>query len=444
MVTPMLQNDLDTKLAMLAEQGRQKRLSDREVLEELIVDNPDLEQLEALLDEFNIFEAIGVVKQELRHSDFLAYMLDPQQRHGLQDAFLKLLLQTVLLAHRKARLPVSLVDMDVWSLTDTLVLREWSSIDILLVSQTHGFAIIIENKIGTAEHSDQLRRYRETVQRYYPHLGVIALFLTRDGATPSHTDYLSVDYGQIVAMLDALVTRRASSLGADVRTLIVHYLQMLRWHIVSDSEIDDLCRRIYARHKRALDLIFDRRPDNIQTLHDFLRKQIDNTSSVVVDYDRKTYISFTLKDWDRPALLVHSPQWNYPRRVLLFQVWNDQNGMFLILRILPGPQIVRERLFDMARRNKPFKTAMRKLGDKYNQIYKRQIVSKAALEDPNMDQITAEIGRFWNDFIHGDLPAMSTILLAQDWLNEEFTVSETDLEGSEEIESGEERNSDDE
>lgn len=46
-------------------------------LESLIVDNPKLERLESLLAQFNVFEAIGAVKHELRHSDFLAFLLDP-------------------------------------------------------------------------------------------------------------------------------------------------------------------------------------------------------------------------------------------------------------------------------------------------------------------------------------------------------------------------------
>jgi len=56
---------------------------DLTLLEALIVDNPDLERLEALLEQFNIFEALGVVWVELRHSDFLAFPLNPRQSHGL-------------------------------------------------------------------------------------------------------------------------------------------------------------------------------------------------------------------------------------------------------------------------------------------------------------------------------------------------------------------------
>ena len=38
--------------------------TDQQTLEAFLLDNSELTQLEALLDEFNIFEAIGAVRQE--------------------------------------------------------------------------------------------------------------------------------------------------------------------------------------------------------------------------------------------------------------------------------------------------------------------------------------------------------------------------------------------
>lgn len=54
----------------------------RVALECLIVDNPELEQLETSLDQFNVFEALGAVRQELRHSCFLAFYLIPKKTMG--------------------------------------------------------------------------------------------------------------------------------------------------------------------------------------------------------------------------------------------------------------------------------------------------------------------------------------------------------------------------
>jgi len=67
--------------------------SELQLLQALVVDNPELEELESLLEEFNIFEALGAVRQEARHSDFLAFLLNPRQNHGLGDAFARRLLQ---------------------------------------------------------------------------------------------------------------------------------------------------------------------------------------------------------------------------------------------------------------------------------------------------------------------------------------------------------------
>jgi hypothetical protein len=139
-----------------------------EALEALIIGNPELDELELLLSEFNIIEAVGVIHQELRHSSFLASLLDPGQSHGLGDAFLTPLLQSALLSSQVADPPVSRLDLDVWSLDETTVQREWQHIDILLLNADHRLAVVIENKVGSDEHSDQLGRYREAVRRTYP------------------------------------------------------------------------------------------------------------------------------------------------------------------------------------------------------------------------------------------------------------------------------------
>jgi hypothetical protein len=96
---------------------------DRKTLEAFVVENEDLERLEAVLGQFNIFEATGVVQQEVRHSDFLAYLLDPRGNHGLRDAFAKRLLQKALASNDSA-LAVSPIDLDLWDLSQARVLRE--------------------------------------------------------------------------------------------------------------------------------------------------------------------------------------------------------------------------------------------------------------------------------------------------------------------------------
>jgi hypothetical protein len=188
----------------VSENEATKNELDQKALETLVVDNPDLERLETLLDRFNIFEAIGVVRQELRHSDFLAFLLDPRANHGLGDTFAKRLLQRVLATARDASVSVTPIDLDVWDLDQMAVLREWQHVDILLLDETHQLAVIVENKIGTGEHSDQLQRYHRIVSEHYPGWRIIGIYLTPSGATSSYEAYLPVGYGLVCDVIDGL------------------------------------------------------------------------------------------------------------------------------------------------------------------------------------------------------------------------------------------------
>jgi hypothetical protein len=50
--------------------------ADLEALEALQAHASQLEHIDSLLGRFNVFEAIGFVKQEVEHSRFLAFLLD--------------------------------------------------------------------------------------------------------------------------------------------------------------------------------------------------------------------------------------------------------------------------------------------------------------------------------------------------------------------------------
>ena len=140
-----------------------------EALEQFVLDNDELMRLEELASPFNIFKALGVDTQEIRHSSFLAWLLDPTQTHGLRDTFLKgFLMKTTSKARALGIGTISPVDIDAWDLSDTEVRRERQNIDIILVNQPRNLVCVIENKIDSGEHGDQLRRYRAIVESMYP------------------------------------------------------------------------------------------------------------------------------------------------------------------------------------------------------------------------------------------------------------------------------------
>jgi hypothetical protein len=292
------------------------------------------------------------VRVEVRHSDFLSFLLNPSQNHGLGDIFVKRLLQRALSASPKQSLPITLIDLDTWELDELIVLREWQNIDILLVDERNHLAVIIENKIDSGEHGEQLQRYWQLTSQHFPNWHTIGLFLTPDSDQPTDDKYFQIDYLSICEILEELIKTRSSALGPDIRVALTHYTQMLRRHIVSESEISELCRRIYRKHQRALDLIYEYRPDQQLAISETLENLIKQEQILETDQCSKSYIRFIPKEWDVP-LLRQGTGWTRSKRILMFEFGNFVNRLVLKLIIGPGPTETRQRLFSIAENNKP-------------------------------------------------------------------------------------------
>jgi hypothetical protein len=111
-------------------------------------------------------------------------------------------------------------------LDDAGVRREWQNIDILINDPANNLVCAIENKVGSAEHSDQLRRYRRTVRRHFPDTRRIFIFLSPEGELPSDDAYHALSYEDLVGIVDAVRRSHESTLGDAVRTLLAHYTTM--------------------------------------------------------------------------------------------------------------------------------------------------------------------------------------------------------------------------
>ncbi|MFP3040578.1 PD-(D/E)XK nuclease family protein [Treponema primitia] len=108
-------------------------------------------------ENFNIFEILNLSTDELKHSKFIATLLDPKGAHGQGEIFLKCFL--------------NLIDKDVPSDDDLKKIEvdkefsiESGRIDILLHSDK--FEIINENKIYANDQPKQLSRYNDYLSKY--------------------------------------------------------------------------------------------------------------------------------------------------------------------------------------------------------------------------------------------------------------------------------------
>jgi len=225
-------------------------MTEKELLTDFIIDNPELERLEDIISDFNLFEVLNLQKQEIRHSNFLAWVLDPTQPHTLGSYFLKrVLFKASSKGGSTGENPISPIDVDFWDLSETLVLREENRIDILLLNEVEGFVCAIENKIDSQDHSQQLSRYRKLIERKYPDFKRQYIFLSPEADLPNEegeSDYwVPMGYGEICEALERAIDIRSQSMSGEVRSFIQHYLTMLRRHVLEDSEVGgpDPCKK---------------------------------------------------------------------------------------------------------------------------------------------------------------------------------------------------------
>ncbi len=376
---------------------------DRNLLEKFIIENDDLENLESLLAHFNIFESIGAVRQELRHSDFLSFLLDPSQNHGIGELFLKNFLKQIV--YKADETTFSAIDIDIADLNDAEISREWRNVDILIYSAATNLVCVIENKIKSKEYPKQLELYRKTVSNEFAGLKTIFVYLTPEGDPPSDQNWISYNYTEIANLLETICNTKKSSMGMDIHTLITHYISMLRRHIVSDSEIAKLCVKIYKKHKIALDLIYEHRPDLQLELAEFLKTLINESGKHRIELDQcsKSYVRFAFSDWDKYPEQKAGQGWTQSKRILIFECINSPNSLVLKLVIGPGDQTIRKKIFQCALDNsKVFKGMLNKLYPKWTQIYKKELLKQKAYEDSDIETLSKQIKTKWNEFLEHD------------------------------------------
>lgn len=255
-------------------------LISEETLHKLEADT-SFQQLSQKMQTLNIFEVLGITNAEIRHSNFLAWLLDPNGNHGMGDKFLR---EFVSKLGQREVVPENV--------TVCIVRREWQHIDLLVLCQKEKYLLCVENKVFSGEHDDQLRRYRDMLLEEYPGYTMSFAFLSPDGIAPLSADdqqyWQPVSYADI---LDAIESAKGgSALLPEVNMLLDHYTAAVRRHIVGDDNIKKLCQDFYDRHKEVLDTIYE----NCKT-------SLNPICEVVEDWCREK---------SEQGELIFSPQWS--------------------------------------------------------------------------------------------------------------------------------------
>ena len=133
-----------------------------------------------------------------------------------------------------------------------------------------GYVLCIENKVFSGEHDNQLARYRSGIEREFPHYRHRFIFLTPSSWDASESDWLSMGYKDVLDIIGHAV--EASTPAPEPARCISEYMDTVRRNILEDRDLERVCAKIYAKHRKALDLIYEHRPDAVSAISDCCRE----------------------------------------------------------------------------------------------------------------------------------------------------------------------------
>ncbi|KYC32361.1 hypothetical protein A0J57_10555 [Sphingobium sp. 22B] len=334
-------------------------------LEALVINNPAFNEIDAAFDRFCPFEALGVVGHEIRHSNFLAYCLDPARPHGFGSECLKGVMRAVARAYRNwpsalDQRAITPLDFHLMDLDAAQVEREWKrSIDLFVVLPDQRMVIAFELKIDAKEHGQQLRRYRLAVEEHYPATegwDNLLVFLTKRGDEPGEhgEGWFALELAEVAIELDRIVE---AGLGGDAaRDQLASYLAMLRRHHLPNDRLEEYAAKLWSQHREALEFLMERSPQGGAGVFGLLYERREELArmlseaagvSVVLDDSTRGNIRFAVPRWDGYPDMLTAIRWTSSNRLLLLELApdGDRNAIRMRFVIGQGDPAIRQKLY---------------------------------------------------------------------------------------------------
>ena len=285
--------------------------TEERALKDFMLDIDCLKQLDGWIDDINIFEILKLTNVEIRHSNTLAWLLDPNENHGLGDSFLKAFISKVL---HFSNSDVDLLNIPLHDFYTYQVYREYNHMDIVLMSKKESITIVIENKIWSGESPTQLKKYFENSRLYFPESDYLFyVFLTPDGRDSSYDDnWIALSYENVI---EALVSSYSElKLRDEVVMIIRSYVDIVRKKImkVRDDKLVKICNDIYNKHRTALRLIYENahisNSYEIDIALDTLREMNHDGDIIFEDSNRLIFFTKPMNDY-LPMLSNNESSW---------------------------------------------------------------------------------------------------------------------------------------
>lgn len=305
-----------------------ENVSFKEITE--LLGDKDFIALQKEISRFSPFDVLRLKSHEIRHSNVLAWLFNPNESHNVNYEFLKLFLFALSqnTDEEELRKKIQKVILDFFNKDNyqISVRREAESkgkkrVDLKIKysqSKKNGFdfIILIENKIYSTQGKDQLKNYLDYEYKETPDAIIIPVYLTLDDDDePNDKRYYHMTYFSIVDILEKIILiAEKNNTDIDAINFIKNYKRLLEELLNMNTEKQDLAKEIYRKYKNVIDFI-SANGDSYLTIAGnlFLEQNKEEGLMPIVDRGNSTFFPFTdsilsstkgglKKDWRNGAI----------------------------------------------------------------------------------------------------------------------------------------------
>ena len=304
-------------------------------------------------NEPNIFRILGIVRKEVvTHSNFLSWVLDPTQNHGLGEEFLM-------------RFIVSCTGEDNINFSNKFkkISTEYTSnsssggerIDILI--ELEDLVVCIENKIDASESPEQLGAYKRIVENDFSESRHLFIYLTPTGIEPeNHKDsYIPTSYKLILNIFKDIQKIKTLKIGLKIKNYIDAYTNILEREILNIDNLLKLSNELYKENMEVFDYLInlaDEDKNKLSFIHNspeiynlIDKNQTDRLKNYISDALQKTLLDMGMLLRDSNNTYVRFTTKNIQKYVFFnkkSKVWGPKFDSFLFeFEVRPNNNLIR-------------------------------------------------------------------------------------------------------
>lgn len=213
--------------------------------------------------QFNPLKVLRVDQFEIRHSNVLAWLLDPKENHQLGSFFVKKLLSRLITRVENEDkvesgdflpyLHASFSDAEVYREVKTSTNRY---IDLVVTIPSQKLVLVIENKFHASESEGQLIDYLNYVRDRYIGYSIIPIFLTLSSESPSNPEYWMLDYHDVLDIITLHIELNQEVIADNIYDFLMYYTDILQEKLVQDEEAIQMALDVYQVNQAAINLLY--------------------------------------------------------------------------------------------------------------------------------------------------------------------------------------------